>query len=511
MHKNKPRHRMILPALFVLLANSGSVSAQQLAGADQSIQSFAENCAVCHGENLEGSPLGVALLGDLRHGDSFDEIVASISNGFEEAGMPAWGELFTRADIRNLALYITETRSNVNYNDFNYDTPLEIPASVVTSELHNFRFETVVADLDAQPFSIAPLPDGKILLTEKKFGVRVIDPDGEKSAYLLDTPKAYADTYKISVDQEWGIGWLFDIKPHPNYQNNGWIYLYFADRCSDCNELSRESEQDVSMNKLVRGRIRNGRWVDQETIWEAPLEFYTAFTDVAAGGRLTFDDTGHLYLSVGAKGGSTFNGIQDLSTPYGKVHRIFDDGSIPTDNPFYGQEGIFASIYTYGHRSPQGLEFNFFDGELYGTEHGPRGGDEVNHLIPGRNYGWPLTSLGMDYDGTPVEYGRELGIAFELADIEQPVVDLTPSPAVSSFVIMDSDQFPQWQGHFLVGSLKARSLFRFVIDADGLGHRETLLEGFARIRDIEIGYNDDVYLLLEHNAGSQILRMVPVN
>jgi hypothetical protein len=133
-----------------------------------------------------GLPLGVALLGDLRHGDSFDEIVNSIRNGFAEAGMPAWGERFTRADIRNLALYIAETRSNVNYDDFN----LEISTSIVTSELHNFRFETVVADLDAQPFSIAPLSDGSILLTEKKFGDRVINPDGGE----VRLPAGYAES-----------------------------------------------------------------------------------------------------------------------------------------------------------------------------------------------------------------------------------------------------------------------------------------------------------------------------
>ncbi|MCG8415649.1 MAG: PQQ-dependent sugar dehydrogenase, partial [Pseudomonadales bacterium] len=373
---------------------------------------------------MEGSALGVALLGDLRHGESFDEIVSSISNGFADAGMPAWNETMSNTDIRNLALFITETRSNINYSDFNYDTPMDIPAGVVSNELHDFRIETVISDLDAQPFSIAPLPDGSILLTEKKFGVRIISPDGEKSDYLEGTPQAYSDTYKISVDQEWGIGWLFDIKPHPNYVDNGWIYLYFGDRCSDCNELSRETQQDVSMNKLVRGRIEEGEWLDQETIWEANPEHYSPITDVAAGGRIAFDDRGHVYFSVGIKGSANFDGIQDLSTPYGKVHRIFADGSIPENNPFAGRDNVYPSIYTYGHRSPQGLEFNFETGDLWGTEHGPRGGDEVNRLLPGRNYGWPLYSLGMDYDGTPVEYGRELGIAFELADIEQPVVDL---------------------------------------------------------------------------------------
>lgn len=509
MNMREPRRQLLALSFSLLFSiTSGSVFAQ-LSGVGQSMEAFQTNCATCHGENLEGSALGVPLLGDLRHGESFDEIVASISNGFELAGMPAWRDTMSRSDIRNLALFITETRANVNYSDFNYDTPIQIPEGVVESELVSFRIETINANLDAQPFSIAPLPDGSILLTEKKFGVRVISPDGEKSEYLEGTPQAYSDTYKIAVDQEWGIGWLFDIKPHPNYEDNGWIYLFFGDRCSDCNELSRETQQDVAMNKLVRGRISDGRWIDQETIWEANIEHYTAFTDVAAGGRIAFDDRGHLYISVGAKGMSNFDGQQDLAKPYGKVHRIYDDGSIPEDNPFADRDDVYRSTYTYGHRSPQGLEFNFDTGTLWGTEHGPRGGDEVNLLLPGRNYGWPLYSLGMDYDGTPVEYGQELGIAFELADIEQPVVDLTPSPAVSSFVVVDSEQFPQWEGHYLVGSLKARSLFRFVIENNRLVHRETLLEEFSRIRDIEIGYNDDIYLLLEHNAGSQLVRLVP--
>ncbi len=495
-----------LVTLFSIL--SGSVSAQ-LGGVGQSMQSYAESCAVCHGENLEGAALGVPLLGELRHGDSFDEIVSSIGNGFQSAGMPPWRDTMSESDIRNLALFITETRANVSYSDFNYDTPIAIPEGRIASELQDFRIETIVADLDAQPFSIAPLPDGSIILTEKKFGVRLISPNGVKSEYLEGTPEVFSDTYKIAVDQEWGVGWLFDIQPHPNYEDNGWIYLYFSDRCSDCNDLSRQSGQAVSMNKLVRGRIENGRWIDQETLWEADRQFYSFTTDVAAGGRIAFGEGGQLYLSVGMKGPSNFEGIQDLSTPWGKIHRIYDDGSIPQDNPFIGREGSYPSIYTYGHRSPQGLEYNFTTGDLWGTEHGPRGGDEVNRLLPGRNYGWPLYSLGMDYDGTPVDYGRELGIAFELSDIEQPVVDLTPSPAVSSFVILQGNQFSRWNGDYLVGSLKARSLYRLVIENNRLVHRETLLEEFSRIRDIELDRSGNILLLLEHNAGSQIVRLVP--
>jgi glucose/arabinose dehydrogenase len=303
---------------------------------------------------------------------------------------------------------------------------------------------------------------------------------------------------------------MFDIVLHPNYAENSWVYLYFSDRCEDCNELSKERDRPVSMNKLVRGRIEGGQWQDEEIIWQAQAEHYSLAGDVGAGGRVAFDNFGRVYFSVGMKGGGNARGIQDLSTPWGKIHRVNDDGSIPQDNPFAGRDDVYRSIFTFGHRSPQGLEFDTQTGQLWGTEHGPRGGDEVNLLLAGRNYGWPLYSLGMDYDGTPVEYGKDLGIAFELSDIEQPVVDLTPSPAVSSFIISDSINFPEWEGDFLVGSLKARSLFRFVIENNELVHRETLIEGFGRIRDIEAGFDGDIYLLLEHSSGGKIVRLVPV-
>jgi len=212
---------------------------------------------------------------------------------------------------------------------------------------------------------------------------------------------------------------------------------------------------------------------------------------------------------VGIKGFDNHTGIQDLKFPWGKIHRIFDDGRIPDDNPFTGVDGALKSIWTYGHRSPQGLEYNFQTGDLWGTEMGPRGGDEVNRLLPGRNYGWPLYSKGQNYDGTPVDYGKKLGIEFELKDIEQAVVDLTPSPAVSSFIFYTGQDFPNWRHNLLVGSLKARSLYRMELNDNKVTHRETLFRDLARVRDIEAGPNGEVYVLLEHNSGGQIVRLVP--
>lgn len=453
-------------------------------------------------------------MGELRHGETMAEIVASISNGYPDSGMPAWRDSLTESQIRNVALYVLETRANINYQSFNHKEPLVIPTDVVESELHNFRLETVATGIDALPFSIASLPDGRMLVTEKKYGVRIIETTGEISDYVRGTPKAYSDIITVTLNglgNERGWGWLFDIAAHPDHANNGWIYLLHGDRCENCNKISREMGGVVSMNKVVRGRIRDGEWVDQETVWAADIEHYSTMIDIAAGGRIAFDNRGHVYFSVGAKGPNEFEGIQDLSTPWGKIHRVNYDGSIPQDNPFADREGVYRSIFTLGHRSPQGLEFDHLTGELWATEHGPRGGDEINHLISGGNYGWPLYSLGMNYNGTPVDFGKRLGIAFELADIQQPIVDLTPSPAVSSFVIADSGQFPRWRGNFLVGSLKARSLYRVEIENNRLVHRETLLEGLARIRDIEQSANGDIYLLLEHAEGGKILRLMPAD
>jgi glucose/arabinose dehydrogenase len=263
------------------------------------------------------------------------------------------------------------------------------------------------------------------------------------------------------------------------------------------------------MNKLVRGRIKDGRWVDEEVIWQVPVELYGTVPDIGAGGRIAFDADGHIFFSVGIRGVDNHTGVQDLSKPWGKIHRLLDDGRIPLDNPFIDVPGAFKSIWTYGHRSPQGLEFRHLTGELWGTEMGPRGGDEINRLLPGRNFGWPLYSKGLNYDGTPVAYGTRLGIEFDLEDIEQPVVDLTPSPAVSSFIFYTGSAFPEWRNNIIVGSLKARSIYRMELEENKVVHTETLLRDLARIRDIETGPQGEIYVLLEHTSGGQIVRLVP--
>ncbi|HEY8120387.1 MAG TPA: PQQ-dependent sugar dehydrogenase [Myxococcota bacterium] len=469
---------------------------------------YAENCAVCHGEALEGAAQGPALVSrTLASGDAVPQLVASIGQGFPERGMPGWAGTLSESQVRGLAILIAERRAHREMTDFKVDKPLAIPTGAVDSELVRFRIETVASGIDPKPFSIAPLPDGSLLVTEKTKGIRIVSPDGTLSAPIIGTPETSG--FGVTVrGLDYRIGALLDVAPHPDYARNGWIYLVHTDLCAECRNGGKLVP--TTMNRLVRGRIAGGRWVDEEVIWSVPQAFYTPTPDLAAGGRLAFSRDGHVFVSVGIKGAGEQFGIQDLATPYGKIHRVRDDGRIPEDNPFVARAGAMPSIWTYGHRSPQGLELDPQTGELWGTEMGQRGGDEVNHLRPGRNYGWPLTSRGLKYDGTPVDYGKELGITLDLRTIEQPVVDLTPSPAVSSFVIYQGAEFPEWQGNFIVGSLKATELYRFVIDGDQLVHSETLLTDLARIRDVAVGPHGELYLLLEHASGARIVRLVPV-
>jgi glucose/arabinose dehydrogenase len=488
-----------------------SALAQAQAPQDPFLQPYRENCSVCHGENLEGAAQGTPLVGvELKHGDSIAALTKSISDGIAQTPMPAWSATLDATRVQRLAIFISEKRANFSYTDFKVGEPPPVPEGKIASERHAFRVETVATDLDRLPYSIAPLPDGRLLVTEKTRGLRIVSKSGEKSELIRGTPQAYDDGFAIpGLKIVYGMGYLLDVRLAPDYAKSGWIYLSYTDRCSDCNAASRQSKRPVSMNALVRGRIKDGAWVDQQTIWKTDVENYTGMPDMAAGGRIAFDGKGHVFLSVGIKDNSEFAGVQDLALPYGKILRVNEDGSIPKDNPFVGKAGVLPSIWTYGQRSPEGLEFNARTGQLWETEMGQRGGDEVNLLLAGKNYGWPLVSKGLKYDGTPVDYGKTLGIEPDLNAIQEPVVDFTPSPAISSFVFYDGKAFPRWQRNMLVGSLKATELYRVVVDGNKLVHVETLLNGLGRIRDVAVGADGFVYLLLEHASGGRIVRLVP--
>ena len=468
-------------------------------------ETYSDFCSVCHGEQMQGAAQGTPLVGeDLTNGDTLDDLARSIAQGFPDRGMPAWSSVLDEESIRTLALLIVENRSGLV--DFNVEVEINVPEHTLDTLLHKIRIEEVTADLDPFPYSLTVLPDNSIVVTEKKRGLRIVSPGGDKSDLIAGTPDTYSDVYKLAEDEiEFGAGWLLDVEQHPDYQKNGWIYLHFTERCDGCGDVLNVDDPPTSRNVLVRGRIDDGRWVDQETIWTASEFDANFYLDVVAGGRIAFDPEGFVFMTVGMR---SMDGIQDLRTAYGKTHRVHDDGRIPADNPFVDDPNAVATIWTYGHRSPQGLVFNAATREIWGTEHGPRGGDEINRLLPGRNYGWPLYSGGQNYDGTPVEWGRKTSeVAFE--DTEPPVVEFTPSIAISNLVVYEGAAFPEWRGDFLVGSLKASDLYRIRISDGKIVDKEIVVENLARIRDIDVNDEGIVYLLLEHASGGRIVRIVP--
>ena len=491
-----------------LVAVIGVIVVIGLNNNDPFLASYETNCASCHGIDLEGTEQGTALLGPMQHGSTVAGLVRDIAAGAPDAGMPAFDLLLDPIEIKGIAIYIAERRVDQRFTDFRVEVPVEVPQDTIHSEEHDFRIEVVTRGLHAKPYSVAPLPDGSFIVTEKTQGLRVVSASGDVSEFIEGAPVGYddgIDLYGLDI----GIGHLMDVALHPDYAENGWVYIHYGHRCKDCNQAARESTLPVSMNRVIRGRIHDGVWVDEEIVWQAADIFYSSMPDTAAGGRLAFDPDGFLFMSIGLKGLSNFEGPQDMGSPYGKTLRIHDDGRIPSDNPFIGVAGVIPEIWTFGHRSPQGLEFNRLTGDLWGTEHGPRGGDEVNLLRPGKNYGWPLYSLGMDYDLTAVEYGNDLHIEVEVAELQQPVVDLTPSPAVSNLLFYEGDRFPKWTHNLFVGSLKATDLYRMVVRDKQVVHMETVITDLGRIRDIEMGPDGLLYLLMEDPAGGLLVRLVP--
>ena len=332
-------------------------------------------------------------------------------------------------------------------------------------------------------WSIAFLPGDRILVTEKTGSLRVI----EKGRLL---PKAITGTPAV---RDAGQGGLLEVAVHPDYAKNGWIYLAYSDPAKDADG------KEVSLTKIVRGRLKDGAWVDEQKIWQAPLEFYRPGGGVHFGCRIAFDGAGYLYFSHGERGRGP--DAQDLQRPNGKIHRIHDDGRIPADNPFVHTPGAFPSIWSYGNRNPQGLDFDPRTGILWESEHGPRGGDELNIIRGGRNYGWPVITYGMNYDGTPItaETTRE--------GMEQPITYWVPSIAVCGIDFYEGTLFPKWTGNLFVSSLAQQELRRVVIDGEKVVSQEVILKDIGRLRDVQCAPDGSIYVAV--NDPGTIIRLVP--
>ena len=346
-----------------------------------------------------------------------------------------------------------------------------------TSQRHTYRVVTVAGGLE-HPWGMAFLPDGGVLVTERAGRLRLVREGRVDPRPIAGVPSVVAR----------GQGGLLDVALHPSYASNRLVYLSYS-----------KPGPEGATTAVVRGRLEGHALTDIEEVFEA-----RAWSGGGQhfGSRLVFDGNGHLFISVGERG--RMQNAQDLMNHAGAIIRLHEDGRIPSDNPFVGREDALPEIWAYGVRSPQGLTLHPGTGELWESEHGPRGGDEVNVILPGANYGWPEITYGINYNGRPI---TDLT---EKAGMEQPVHYWVPSIATSGIAVYTGDRLPAWQGDVFVGGMAGRQLARLRFD----GHRrievEALLTEYGRrIRDVRNGPDGYLYLLTDEDEGA-LVRLEPV-
>ena len=358
----------------------------------------------------------------------------------------------------------------------------QLPLIFETAQ-QRIRVSAVATGL-ANPWSLAFLPNGDMLVTERAGRLRII------RGGTLD-PQSISGVPQVRVT---ALGGLLEVALHPKFEDNGFVYLTYA----------KGVEGNLSTTAMARGRLKGSALEEVREIFVANTRSSSATN---FGGRIAFDRAGYLYLTVGER--QEQDRAQKGDDHGGKVLRLRDDGSVPPDNPFIGKPGYSPEIYSLGHRSPQGLAVHPETGAIWENEHGPLGGDEINIILPGRNYGWPLVTFGMDYDG------KKISDSTFRVDLEPPLMYWVPSIAISGMTFYLGDKFPNWKGNAFVGSMfegRTRAtghVRRLTFEQGRPIQREPILtELHQRIRDVRAGPDGLLYLLTDENPGA-VLKVEP--
>jgi glucose/arabinose dehydrogenase len=351
----------------------------------------------------------------------------------------------------------------------------EIILDKVRSEEETFRVVSLVEGLQ-NPWGVVFLPDGRLLISERPGRLNLLE--GGRLLPVGGLPQ-------IDADRQGG---LLDVALHPDYLENGWIYLaYSAGRGRSWG------------TRIARARLQGRRLVDVEELFR--MENGSS-AGVHFGSRMVFLPDRSLLFTIGDRGNRVR--AQSLREHAGKTLRVNDDGTIPADNPFVGRTDALPEIYAYGNRNAQGMAIQPESGLVWQHEHGPRGGDEVNIIEPGRNYGWPVITYGREYSGA------EVSPLTEAPGMEQPVIYWVPSIAPSGMSFYSGEEFDRWRGNIFVGALAGQHLRRLVVDGREIVHQEVLLQGqLGRIRDVREGPDGFLYLLTDARNGA-LLRLEPV-
>ena len=355
-----------------------------------------------------------------------------------------------------------------------------VSAETLRTKHGPIEVERVAEGLD-HPWALAFLPDGSMLVTERSGSLRLVSAAGAVSEPISGVPEVDAR------DQ----GGLLDVALHPEFAQNRLVYLSYSQAGAGGNStavargvLSADGRSLANLERIF----------SQQPKLPSTKHF---------GSRLVFDGQGHLFVTLGERSSAQFREqAQDLDSHLGKIVRLREDGSVPQDNPFTGTPGALPEIWSYGHRNIQAAAMHPRTGQLWEIEHGPKGGDEINIAEPGKNYGWPVVSHGVNYDGSPVGTGRS-----RAAGMEDPLYTWTPVIAPSGMAFYTGEAFPEWRGNLFVGGLAATALVRLELDGQTVRHEERLLEDLgARIRDVAVGPEGALYLLTDEDNG-KVLRL----
>lgn len=458
----------ILALALPLLAGISTASF----AANKASDVYAKNCASCHGATLAGGMAG-SLLDDKWLTDGSEaSLTQKIKQGATTLGMPAWAGTLSDQEIRSLVIYIGEQRAKAA----RAASPVDTSAKVVSAQGHTFSIETIHV-ADSILWAVEYLPDGTMLATQRDGELLHIDRNGKLIAKIQDLPDIWHHVQ----------GGFLDITLHPDYSKNGWIYIAYA----------TSSNGKTGATKIARGKIKKGRWVKHQDIFEPDSAAHTN-SGRHFGSRIVLQD-GYVYFAFGDRGDRPT--AQDMSVPNGKVFRLYDNGKLPKDNPFIKDKKALPGIWSLGHRNPQGLAVEPATGLIWEAEHGPRGGDEINVLEGGKNYGWPIITYGMNYNGTPITH------LTEKAGMEQPKYYWVPSIAVAGITFYNGDMFPKWQGKLLAGGMGIQELQMFTATKGELTNKQIVLADRGRIRDVSIAPDGAIHLVVTKQGKGHILRL----
>ena len=432
---------------------------------------YGNYCASCHGKQVKTFVDREKWV----YGSTRSEMFDVVKNGAEADGMPAYGEVISDQQVYELVDYILAAIEDKKSEDFNTGANEDV---VFVSEGMRLKLE-LVAENSASPWAITQSQDGRLFYTDtsgKLFS--------QKDSVIQEISGLPSVKYK-------GQGGLMDVILHPDFESNHRMYLTYS--------KPKPDDDGYATTAVFSGTLDNNAITNGKDIFIA--EPYLS-TNHHYGSRMIFDKDGYLFVSIGERGRRDDN-PQYLGNDLGKIHRLNDDGSVPVDNPFYNTPDAKNSIYSYGHRNPQGLCYNPATNKIYDNEHGPRGGDEVNLIEPGNNYGWPVITYGINYIGTSItDLTHQEGMA-------QPIRYWVPSIATCGMEIVTSDKYPAWKGNILSGSLKFNYLHRDVFDENDVWIKEEkLFPDIGRMRSIE--QCADGYLYFGVEAPGKIYRIVPV-